>query len=64
MTPSLLTKQINPSIPVRFFDWVAWIDGVEEYNAHGTTEEEAIENLREKLPHDDEGEPKYSWLAP
>jgi len=35
-------------IPVRDFDWTAWLDGDEEvHNSHGATEEQAIEALHE-----------------
>ena len=45
----LKTAFINPPIPVRFFDWVAWIDGDEEHVGTGKTELEAAENLFENL---------------
>lgn len=37
---------INPTIPIRNFDWIAWIDGEEEYHScNGVTELEAKNNL-------------------
>jgi hypothetical protein len=40
------TSYINPPIPIRCFDWVAWIDGEEEgHRGHGKTEQEAIDEL-------------------
>ena len=40
------TSFINPPIPIRGFDWVAWIDGEEEgHRGHGCTEQEAKDEL-------------------
>lgn len=49
MAYKIITKQINPSIPIRCFDWVAWIDGREEIIGNGTTQSEAIESLQDCL---------------
>lgn len=50
------TEFIHPPIPVRHFDWVAWIDGDEESGqyGHGTTEQEAKEELQNLLAQFDE----------
>ena len=41
------TSFVNPPIPIRHFDWVAWIDGDEETGlaGNGKTEQEAINEL-------------------
>ena len=41
------TSFVHPPIPVRHFDWVAWIDGDEEtgFYGHGRNESEAISEL-------------------
>jgi len=41
------TEFINPPIPVRHFDWVAWLGGDEEKGqyGHGRTEQEARDEL-------------------
>jgi hypothetical protein len=40
----------NPPIPIRCFDWSAWIDGREEWLVgRGETEAEAISDLQEQL---------------
>lgn len=41
----------NPPIPIRTFDWMAWFDGEEEegYHGYGTTEQDAINDLKEQL---------------
>jgi hypothetical protein len=40
-----------PPIPIRSFDWSAWIDGREEDGpyGHGATEVEAIADLKEQI---------------
>jgi hypothetical protein len=52
MTRLLLirTKHDPKPIPVREFDWDAWIDGREEdFTAHGPTQTAAVEELVEKI---------------
>ncbi len=41
------THHAFPPIPIRCFDWMAWVDGTEENGpyGHGKTEEEARANL-------------------
>jgi hypothetical protein len=41
------TSFVNPPIPIRVFDWVAWIDGEEEngHYGYGRTEQEAKDEL-------------------
>lgn len=52
----VLTSFINPPIPVRAFDWVAWIDGEEESMryGYGRTEQEARDELSNVLAEYDE----------
>ena len=43
------TNYVYPPIPIRTMDWVAWYDGDEEGpQAFGSTEAEAIQNLRDQ----------------
>lgn len=52
---TIATVNDNPPIPTRGFDWCAWIDGREEWqSARGASEQEAIENLIEKIEEDEE----------
>jgi hypothetical protein len=47
-TSLIKTSYVHPPIPIRDFDWCAYIDGYEEntdYHAYGKTEKEAIKNL-------------------
>lgn len=43
------TTYVNPPVPSRSFDWVAFIDGREEDGPHGwgKTEQEAIADLKD-----------------
>lgn len=45
------TSHVYPPIPVRAFDWCAWFDdtGEEGLTGNGTTEQEAIADLIERL---------------
>lgn len=45
--PRIRTRNICPPIPLRQFDWCAWIDGEEERQeyGYGRTEAEAISDL-------------------
>ena len=46
------TSCICPSIPIRSYDWMAWVDGREEntwLQGYGATEEQAIAELRERI---------------
>jgi hypothetical protein len=47
----ICTSFVNPPIPIRAFDWQAWVDGQEEAGPYGSgrTEQEAISDLREQL---------------
>lgn len=52
MTLRIVTSHIHPPIPLRQFDWVAYLDGREEqtqFYGHGATEERAREDLRMNL---------------
>lgn len=43
------TSHECPPIPTRDMDWLAWVDGEEEFGSgHGETEEEAIEDIKWK----------------
>ena len=48
---SIVTAHEYPPIPIRQFDWRAWIDGYEESYPTGwaSTEIGAIEDLRQQL---------------
>jgi hypothetical protein len=46
---SVITKYEPPPIPVRGFDWHAYIDGQEEVTGYGFTELEAVTELAERL---------------
>ena len=46
---SVITRLEPPPIPVRHFDWHAFIDGQEEVTGYGATELEAVTELAEKL---------------
>lgn len=48
------TSHVHPPIPVRHFDWLAFIDGQEEEGPYGwgATESEAIADLQEAMRHD------------
>jgi hypothetical protein len=46
------TSHIHPPIPIRSYDWMAWVDGREENTSlqgYGPTEEQAIAELRERI---------------
>lgn len=47
--PKIITTHVCPPIPVRSFDWCAYLDGREEDGPKGwgATEAEAIADLRE-----------------
>lgn len=50
MKPIIKTDYINPPIPFRGCDWIAYIDGNEEGpQGFGETEQKAIEKLQEAL---------------
>ena len=44
----IITQYIKPPIPIRIYDWVAYLDGNEEDGpyGYGKTECEAIEDLK------------------
>ena len=48
------TEFVNPPIPVRHMDWCAWVAGQEEEGIYGNgpTEEDAIQNLKDRLDQD------------
>jgi|GEM_PF-912464 len=46
----IITKHNPPPIPVRTFDWRAYVDGREDYTGWGATSSEAVDDLLEKLP--------------
>ena len=45
MTPKIITSHVYPPIPIRNFDWCAYVDGDEESEryGYGETEQEAID---------------------
>jgi hypothetical protein len=47
MSNKVKTAYIYPPIPIRCFDWCAWIDGYEEAGpyGHGKTEVQALADL-------------------
>jgi len=48
-TPKIVTKHVYPPIPIRSFDWRAWVEGEDEetrVEGWGETEEKAIRDLR------------------
>ena len=49
------TEFIYPPIPIRCFDWMAWVGDMDEDSliAHGQTEQEAIDNLLLALADDE-----------
>ena len=51
MERAVKTSHIYPPIPIRKFDWQAWVDGSDESGPYGfgPTEQEAIEDLKEQL---------------
>jgi len=51
---SIVTAREYPPIPIRQFDWRAWIDGYEETHptGWGSTEIGAVEDLKAQLIED------------
>ena len=46
----IVTDLVYPPIPIRDYDWNAWVDGEEEcITGWGRTEEAAIADLKEQL---------------
>jgi hypothetical protein len=47
----IITAYVNPPIPTRSYDWVAYQNGTEEEGpfGYGATELDAIENLKSIL---------------
>lgn len=45
--PKIITSHVFPPIPIRAFDWCAYVDGTEESGLRGwgRTEQEAINDL-------------------
>ena len=54
--PGIHTKFIQPPIPQRQFDWMAWHDGQEELGeyGYGKTEDEAVADLVETIRQTDQ----------
>jgi hypothetical protein len=48
---TISTEYIHPPIPIRSHDWRAWEDGTVETGpfGYGTTDQEAIDDLREQI---------------
>jgi hypothetical protein len=47
------TQFVNPPIPFRCLDWIAWIDGEEDgLVGQGDTEKKAVEALKEAIEED------------
>ncbi len=52
IAPKIITDHVYPPIPDRSCDWCAWVDGADEETRQqgwGSTEAEAIADLKEKL---------------
>lgn len=51
------TEHVYPPIPIRSFDWCAWVDGEDEetrIQGWGSTESEAIADLEEQIEERDQ----------
>lgn len=57
--PKIITNYWRKPIPTDLFDWTAWYDGEEElgHYGHGKTEAEAIADLKDSHPRDEEPSP-------
>lgn len=57
MTNNIKTEFVYPPIPIRSFDWVAYLEGTEESQeyGYGSTEKEAVGNLLIILQDKEEG---------
>ncbi len=47
--PKIKTSHITPPVPSRRFDWVAYFDDNESLVGFGSTEQEAIEDLKAQV---------------
>lgn len=56
MEPKIATSHVYPPIPLRQFDWCAYIDGEEEAGNYGwgRTEADAIADLKQILAEKDD----------
>jgi len=47
----VVTEYVNPPIPVRSHDWIAYFSDMEEHGpqGHGSTEAEALKALTEQI---------------
>ena len=56
------TEFVHPPIPLRQYDWAAWIDGEEERHivGRGMTESEAVSELLTTLDERDEAESPHA----
>ena len=46
----IITEFVNPPIPNRSHDWIAYQDGAEDgITGHGATEQEALDDLNDQL---------------
>lgn len=56
--PKIVTEHVCPPIPDRSFDWAAYLDGYEPGAPYGggSTEAEAIRNLRDQVCKDGGGD--------
>lgn len=51
---TIVTKRVDPPVPTRQYDWVAYVDGGDEnVNGRGPTEAEALRDLCEQLAEQD-----------
>lgn len=60
MTRVIVVEHVRPPVPTTRFDWAAWEDGEEEERGivgRGSTRQEAIDDLLEKLEIDEYGNP-------
>lgn len=61
-TPKIIAVNVRPPIPVRDFDWVAYVDGQEEgCSGHGATKAGALCDIAEMLADSDDEDSR--WLA-
>lgn len=58
-TPKIITDYWRKPVPTDQFDWTVWYDGEEElgHYGHGKTEDEAVADLKENYPREEEPSP-------
>jgi len=52
----IVVEYVNPPIPIRVYDWCAWIEGEQETGpwGYGKNEEAAVKDLLECLQDEEE----------